>query len=180
MSQSPKVGKSHPQPPKFTQHLRRRVREHLTPDETAALIDAARHVGRNGVRDGALLLLMYRHALRVSEAVGLQWSQINFAGARLYVTRLKHGVPSVHPLAGDEMRALRALQRSGSGEGFVFMSERAAPLTTATVRKIVARAGELAGLAALGLPVHPHMLRHACGYYLANKARSNETPRFDA
>ena len=170
MPQLPKVVKSpRPMPPRFTPHGRRRVREYLTPDETAAVIDAARHSGRNGARDGALLLLMYRHALRVSEAVGLLWSQIDFAGARLHVARLKHGLPSVHPLSGDEMRALRALHRAGSGSGFVFMSERAAPLSTVTVRKIVARAGELAGLAAIGLPVHPHMLRHACGYYLANK-----------
>jgi type 1 fimbriae regulatory protein FimB/type 1 fimbriae regulatory protein FimE len=114
---------------------------------------------------------MYRHGLRVSEAVALLWSQVDFPGARLHVVRLKHGLPSTHPLQGDELRALRALHRAGSGEGFVFMSERGAPLTPATVRKIVARAGDLAGLSALGLPVHPHMLRHACGYTLTNKGQ---------
>ncbi len=169
MPQHPKAGKSPPKPPIFTPHARRRVREYLTPAEVSAVIDAARHSGRHGARDGALLLIMYRHALRVSEAVGLLWNQVDFAGARLHVARLKHGLPSVHPLAGDELRALRALHRAGSGDGFVFMSERRSPLAAATVRDIVARAGEVAGLAALGLPVHPHMLRHACGYTLANK-----------
>jgi type 1 fimbriae regulatory protein FimB/type 1 fimbriae regulatory protein FimE len=104
-----------------------------------------------------------------ASSVSLQWSQVDFASARLHVTRLKHGLPSVHPLSGDELRALRALHRSGSGDGFVFMSERGTPLAPATVRDIVARAGDLAGLAALGLPCHPHMLRHACGYALANR-----------
>jgi len=169
MPQPSKAGKLKPQPPRFTPHARRRVREYLTQSEVESLIDAARHVGRHPTRDATLLLVMYRHALRVSEAVSLQWSQIDFASARLHVSRLKHGLPSVHPLAGNELRALRALHRAGSGEGFVFMSERGAPLTPATVRDIVARAGDLSGLAALGLPCHPHMLRHACGYALANR-----------
>lgn len=156
-------------PPRRVPNARRRAREYLTAPEAADLIDAARHNGRYGIRDGALLLVMYRHGLRVSEAVTLQWSQVDFTGATLHVVRAKRGTPAVHPMAGDELRALRQLQRAQPpGTAFVFLSERGAPLTTAAVRKIVARAGELAGLAAQGLPVHPHMLRHATGFYLAN------------
>ena len=158
------MGKS--PPPLRVENRRRRVREHLTPQEAADLIDAARHTGRHGVRDGALLLVMYRHGLRVSETVGLRWEQVDFTGATLHVTRCKRGTPATHPIAGDELRALRQLQREQpTGSAFVFMSERGAPLTTATVRKIVARAGELAGIL---MPVHPHMLRHSTGFYLAN------------
>lgn len=153
-------------PPRRVANARRRAREHLTPQEAADLIDAARHTGRHGVRDAALLLVMYRHGLRVSEAVDLRWEQVDFAGAALYVTRRKRGSPATHPMAGDELRRLRQLQREQPpGSAFVFLSERGAPLTTASVRKIVARAGELAGIP---MPVHPHMLRHSTGFFLAN------------
>ncbi len=69
-----------------------------------------------------------------------------------------------HPVRGPEIRALRRLQRDYSGP-YVFSTERKGPLTTANVRKIVARAGDRAKI---GFPIHPHMLRHACGYKLAN------------
>jgi site-specific recombinase XerD len=85
--------------------------------------------------------------------------------AVLHVRRVKQGVPSVHPLQGDEMRALRELKRSASSP-FVFTSERGAPFTTAGFAKMIVRAGEAAKL---GFKGHPHMLRHACGYALANK-----------
>ena len=110
-----------------------------------------------------MLLLAYRHGLRVSELVSLQWSQVDLKGALLHVYRRKNGVPSTHPLQGVTLRALRRLRESSAA--YVFMSERGAPLTPDAVRKIVQRAGKLAGLP---FPAHPHMLRHACGYKLAN------------
>ncbi len=112
----------------------------------------------------ALILLAYRHALRVAELVALRWDQIDLAQGLLHVTRAKNGTPSTHPLRGPEIRALRRLQRDYAGP-YVFVTERKGPLTTSAVRKIIARAGEFA---ALGFPVHPHMLRHACGFKLAN------------
>ena len=78
----------------------------------------------------------------------------------------------MHPIEGDELRLLRRLQREYPDTPFVFITERGGPLTRSTVSKIVARAGELAGLP---FPVHPHMLRHATGYYLANKGHPTRT-----
>jgi type 1 fimbriae regulatory protein FimE len=85
--------------------------------------------------------------------------------ALLHVTRSKNGTPSNHPLARVELRALRRVRRRYGQSAYVFVTERRAPMTTANVRKLIARAGQLAGLP---FPVHPHMLRHACGYKLAN------------
>lgn len=152
-------------PPARQKNADRRSREHLTPAEVDAMIKAAGAVGRHGRRDAALLLIAYRHGLRVAEVVALRWDQIDRNQGLLHVNRVKKGVPSTHPLRGPELRALRWLQREYQGP-YVFSTERGGPMTTATVRKIVARAGELAKLP---FPVHPHMLRHACGYKLANE-----------
>lgn len=142
-----------------------RSREYLSDREVAALMEAAASVGRHGARDAALILVAYRHGLRVSELVSLRWDQVDLRQGLLHVVRLKHGIPSVHPLRGPELRALRRLQRAYPDTVYVFVSERKAPLTTDAVRKIVGRAGREAGIK---FPVHPHMLRHATGYKLAN------------
>ena len=121
--------------------------------------------GRHGVRDSTLILIAYRHGLRVTELVSLRWDQIDLGEGLVHVSRLKNGLPSVHPLRGPELRALRRLQREDSSAAYVFVSERKAPLTPDAVRKIVGRAGREAGIE---FPIHPHMLRHATGYKLAN------------
>ena len=151
-------------PPKRVANTERRTREHLTPGEVERVIKAANRVGRHGARDAALVQVMYRHGLRVSELVALRWDQIDLKQGLLHVNRLKNGVPSTHPVRGPELRALRQLQRDYPG-AYVFSTERGGPMTTATVRKMVTRAGEVAKLS---FPIHPHMLRHACGFKLAN------------
>ncbi len=151
-------------PPRRVPNQARRSREYLTQKEVSALIETARKVGRHSHRDATLILLAYRHALRVAELVSLRWDQIDLSQGLLHVSRAKNGTPSTHPLRGPEIRALRRLQRDYAGP-YVFVTERKGPLTTSAVRKIIARAGEVAGL---GFPVHPHMLRHACGFKLAN------------
>lgn len=131
------------------------------------MIGAARKAGRHGERDAALILLAFRHGLRVCELCALRWEQVDLKAGLLHVRRRKRGMPSTHPLRGPEIRALRSLERLYPDHGgYVFVSERRGPLTAASVRKIVARAGQLAGLP---FPVHPHMLRHATGFYLANR-----------
>ena len=142
-----------------------RPREYLTPDEVRRLIDHAGRLGRHGTRDAALLTLAYRHGLRVSELVALRWDMVDLKHGLLHVSRLKNGIASVHPLRGPELRALRKLAREYPETSYVFVTERKGPLTSDTVRKLVVRAGRAAGI---GFPVHPHMLRHACGYKLAN------------
>ena len=138
-----------------------RPREHLTPREVERLIHAAGQAGRHRHRDRVLLQLMYRHGLRAGEAVTLRRSQVDLDQGVLHVRRLKNGVPSTHPLRGVEIRGLRRLFRESPESPFVFVSERATPLTVSGVQKIVRRAGQLAGC---DFPVHPHQLRHSCGY----------------
>jgi integrase len=143
-----------------------RSREYLTPSEVKALITAAGRRGRYGQRDACLLLLAYRHGLRVSEVVNLRWDQVDLKAGHLHVRRAKNGTPSTHPMQGDELRALRQLRRDWPEHGgFVFVSERGGPIGTEGVRKMITRTGEDAELP---FPVHPHMLRHACGFKLAN------------
>jgi type 1 fimbriae regulatory protein FimB/type 1 fimbriae regulatory protein FimE len=153
-------------PPPKPKNTERRTREYLTPAEVTQLMQAARHVGRHGHRDTTLILLMYRHGLRVSEVSSLRWDAIDLKTALLHVRRLKRGVAATHPLYGSELRALRKLQPATPELPYVFLSERGSPLSARTIRHILLRAGLDAKLP---FPVHPHMLRHACGFYLANK-----------
>ena len=143
-----------------------RTREYLTDDEVQSLIEAAK-ANRHGHRDATMILLAYRHGFRVSELTDLRWDQIHFSTANLHVRRVKQGTPSTHPLLGDELRALRKLQRDQQPKSpFVLTSERGSPFTTAGFARMIERAGVAAGLK---FKAHPHMLRHACGYALANK-----------
>jgi integrase len=109
----------------------------------------------------------YRHGFRASELVDLRWDQIDFNAGTMAVRRAKKGTPSTHPIRGDELRALRKLQREQDPKSaFVFTSERGAPFTTAGFARMVERAGDAAKLR---FKAHPHLLRHACGFALANK-----------
>ena len=159
-------------PPRPQHNSERRPREYLTPAEVETLIAAARKRGRYGHRDATMILIAYRHGLRVSELVGLRWDQVDFTVGSLHVTRLKHGMASVQPLSGEELRALRRLKREQSQGRHVFQSERDAPMTPAGFRKTLARIGEASSLA---FPVHPHMLRHATGFKLANQGIDTRT-----
>src|SRR5476651_2102711 len=143
-----------------------RTREYLTEAEVERLMNAAKG-NRWGHRDATMIFVAYRHGLRVSELVDLRWDQIEFTTANLHVRRVKQGTPSTHPILGDELRALRRLQREQEPKSaFVFTSERGAPFSTAGFARMVERVGIEA---ALPFKTHPHMLRHACGFALANK-----------
>ena len=169
----PDLPKPESSPPKKEFHLTRplnldvRSREYLRPDEVERLISAAKSQGRHNHRDGMLILMMYHHGLRVSEAISLRWSDVDWDTAHIYIKRKKRGNPSNQQIEGNELRGLRTLKRDAKiPSPWIFMSERGAPLTDHTVRKIVSRAGEVAQF---DFPIHPHMLRHSCGYYLASK-----------
>ncbi len=123
-----------------------RNREYLSEKEVGQVIDAAAGAGRHRLRDATLILLAYRHGLRVSELVALRWDQVDLTQGLVHISRRKNGVPSVHPLRGPELRALRRLERDYPETPYLFVSERKAPLTADTVRKIVARAGQHAGI----------------------------------
>src|SRR6516162_7383060 len=143
-----------------------RTREYLTESEVEQLIEGCRD-NRRPHRDQTMILLAYRHGLRPSELCDLQWSQVDFQAATLAVTRAKNGTPATHPLTGRELRALRRLHREAEGRSpFVFVSERGSPMTVSNFQKLISRACEAASLK---IKAHPHMLRHACGYKLANE-----------
>ena len=154
-----------PLPPARQTNASRRKREYLTPDEVEKLLQASSKLGRHGARDRTLILLAYRHGLRVSELVALRWDQVDLKTGVLHVARLKNGIGSTHPIRGPELRALRELRRQYPDSPYLFVSELGGPLTPATVRKLITRAGEKAKLP---FPIHPHMLRHSTGYKLAN------------
>ena len=147
-----------------------RPREHLTEREVEKLIEAAKG-NRWGQRDSTMVLVAFRHGLRASELCGLQWSDVEFESATLHLRRAKGGATATHPLLGDELRALRALRREAKSP-FVFVSERGAPFSVAGFAKLVERAGVEAKLP---FKAHPHMLRHACGYALANRGTDTRT-----
>ena len=149
-----------------------RTREYLTEQEVEALIEAAGK-NRHGHRDATMILVAYRHGLRVSELTDLRWEQIDFRKAVLHVRRIKAGTPATHPIPGDELRALRKLQREQAPPSpFVFTSTRKGPFSTAGFARMLERAGVAARLA---FQAHPHMLRHACGFTLANKGTDTRT-----
>jgi type 1 fimbriae regulatory protein FimB/type 1 fimbriae regulatory protein FimE len=144
-------------------------REYLTEREVERLIKAASE-NRWGHRDATAILIAYRHGLRASELVALRWDDIDLQTGKLHVRRAKGGTSSVHPIGARESRALRKLQRDMIAAGtmtspYVFVSERGSPLSIAGYQRMVARVGEAARFSFL---VHSHMLRHGCGYKLAN------------
>jgi integrase len=143
-------------------------RKYLSPNEARRVIDAAGQVGRNGERDKLLLMMIYRHGLRVSEAVDLRWTDFDLEAPKnraFYVRRLKGGVDSTHTMEPDTVRALKRLRADANGP-YVFRSERGGPMSVDAVQAICKRAGKRAGL---HFPVHPHQLRHGCGFAIAEE-----------
>ena len=136
-----------------------RSRKYLTKAEVEKLIKAARN-GRYGHLDATLILIAFRHGLRAVEICDLEWSQVEFGrSASLHVRRAKNGKPSVHPLRGDDVRALRELRRQFPDSAFVFPTERGGPFTSDAVNRLIKRIGQRAGF---DFQVHCHMLRRAC------------------
>jgi integrase len=148
-----------------------RPKNFLTEAEIADFLKAARK-GRHGVRNYAMLLLAFRHGLRVSELIDMRMSDVDLDTGRLFVRRLKGSLSTSQPMEGDEIRALRAWLRQRTNapccnSPLVFLSERG-PMTRQAFNYICAEVGKRTRLP---VKVHPHILRHSCGFALANKGR---------
>jgi len=144
-------------------------RKHLTSCEVERLIEATKG-SRNEVRDRCLLLLMFRHGLRVTEACRMTLHQVDTESRVLHVARLKGGLSTTQPLRGDELRAISAwlkerVRKKPTGKAF-FASEQRKPLHRSTVNLLLRK---YSAAASLPLLAHPHMLRHACGFALADQ-----------
>jgi integrase len=155
--------------PTFT--VDKRVKDFLTEAEIEVFLDASKK-GTHGRRDYLLALLAYRHGFRVSELIDVRLEEIDLKSARMMARRLKGSLTTEHPIDGDELRAIRAWLRAREKSKFVhlphlFVGERG-PFTRQAVNYLFEQIGRRAGL---GFKVRPHMLRHSCGYYLANQGK---------
>lgn len=145
-------------------HARPKV-DYLTENEVMKLVAGAK-ASRNPERDQLLIFMLFRHGYRESEAIMARRDCVDLEKAVIWVERLKRGMSRYHPLAGDELRRLRKYLRSRSDDlPWLFVSERCQPLSPRSVRRIVAEAARTAKLR----HVHPHMLRHSCGFHLRER-----------
>jgi len=142
-------------------------RKHLSAHEMEVLLKTCRDH-----RNHTMILLAFRHGLRVSELIALEWNAIDLTTGTISLTRMKHGIPSNHPLTGQELRALRRLKRENPNSRHVFLSNRKTPMTRQNVNAFLADLGKEAGFE---FPVHPHMLRHSTGHKLANDGRDTRS-----
>lgn len=141
------------------------TRKYLTASEIEKLLAAAKR-GRYPDRDRLVILLSYRHGLRVSELISLQWSSVDFEQRRIFIHRVKRGRHGSHTLSHEENSALEALKKSHDGSGYIFTSERGGPMFRQNINRIVS---EIAKGADIAINCTPHVLRHSCGYQLADK-----------
>jgi type 1 fimbriae regulatory protein FimB len=143
------------------------------------LLKAAKTATRNPERDYCLLLLMARHGLRVSEACRLKLSDIDMENKTLQVTREKDGDSGEHPLYNGEPQAIkawlikRAKMKPPADCDTLFVSERRKPISRVTIWVMIGQIAQAAGLEHLS--VHPHQLRHSCGYALVNQGTDIRT-----
>ena len=159
-----------PAPPRKPRNADVRGREYLTIEEVEQLRRSAAALGRHGERDSTMILVGFRHGLRVSELVGIRWDQVDFARKTLKVNRLKGSKGGMHDLGRSEVTALKRLQKANAGRSpYVFRNERGGKLGPSAFYKLLARAGLNCDPP---IAVHPHMLRHACGFHLINEGHS--------
>lgn len=141
-----------------------KIKNWVTESEVEALRKASRKT-RNPVRNELIILMIYRHGLRVSELCKIKLEQVNLDQGTVYIKRSKNGIDGMHPIAGDELRLIRRyLRERDSDLPWLFVSERGGPFARSTVNKLLERCSQTASLP----HVNPHMLRHGCGFYMIN------------
>lgn len=146
-------------------------RRYLTAHEVSCMMDAVRS-GSNGARDYCLILLGFRHGMRISELLGLRYQDMDLHAGRISIQRLKNGFSTIHPLMPDELDAIRiwsrvrSTWRGAAGTEVLFLSRKGGAMSRQQAYRIIRSAGERAGTVT---STTPHMLRHACGYELAER-----------
>ncbi|MBW7983808.1 tyrosine-type DNA invertase [Enterobacillus tribolii] len=145
-------------------------RKYLLESEVKAIIDAI-PLGTNYYRDRCLIMVCYFHGLRVSELRQLKIDDIH--DEHIFITRLKKGLSTTHPLQKCEKEAIRLWLEErktwlNSDTPWLFLSQHGKPLSRQQIYELMKKYG---AVAKLDVKVHPHMLRHACGFALANKGK---------
>lgn len=145
-----------------------RSREYLTESEVQILIELAESGRKHKERNSLIILMLFRHGLRISELCNLKWNNIMWSDKKIHINRSKNGISGIHPLKEDELEQLKQLKEINDkyNSEYVFFNERGGQLDPQAITRLVKRLGEKSDF---GFNVHPHQLRHACGYYLANK-----------
>jgi integrase len=135
---------------------------------------AARHprAKRFAHRDEAIILLTWRHELRISEALDLKWQSINLTTGHVTVLRRKGSINGRHPMERDEVHLLKKLRAEYPKHRYVFNNHHDGPMGYSAMRRVIVRAAELARLP---FRISPHVLRHSCGYALANRGVDTRT-----
>lgn len=146
------------------------IRTYLTETEVDSLIKAA-NATSYPARNHCLVLMMFRHGLRVSEACQMKCSSINLDARVIQVSRMKNGFSTIHPIKRDEAKVIRTwldsrAKMKGADSDALFLSNQGRGISRKTVWMLLKDLGEKAKIS---IPTHPHMLRHACGYALANQ-----------
>ena len=154
---------------KSSQAVDAQTKNFLTEAEIKKFLEASRK-GRHSVRDYCLMLVAYRHGLRVSELIDIRFKDLDLETGRIFVRRIKGSLSTHQPIEGDELRAIRAWLRvrenyPNASSNYLFLSERGT-LTRQAINYLVGQIGERAKF---DFKVNPHMLRHSTGYFLANK-----------
>lgn len=139
-------------------------RNYITESELQKVLKAA-STNRYPTRDKLIVLLLFRHGYRVSELIDIRMNYINLEEGRLWVQRNKNSLSTEHPILGDELRLIKAYLRERKEKlNYFFVNERGTPMTRQAINHILNAIGKK-----LGMHLHPHMFRHGCGFYLANK-----------
>lgn len=146
-------------------------RKYLTSSEVEKMLNASLS-GKNPKRDYCLIKMCFLHGCRVSELSNIRLSDLDLSNGKLWMQRLKNGFSTVHPLYKDEKEdieswlAERRNYRGAEESDCLFLTSRGNRMSRQRIYRLFQKYGVEAGLS---VRVHPHMLRHACGFALADQ-----------